>query len=76
MDECRKELKAGNIDAKANAVSKLCYVCHLVFYTNFRTSDAPALMHAHTSPRSESSHGLALAHGPPLTYHVIESRLR
>jgi hypothetical protein len=29
MDECRKELKAGNIDAKANAVSKLCYVCSL-----------------------------------------------
>lgn len=26
MDECRKELKSGNLDVKANAVSKLNYV--------------------------------------------------
>ena len=26
MDECRKELRQESMDAKANAVSKLCYV--------------------------------------------------
>lgn len=31
MDECRRELRTDSMDGKANAISKLCYVCRDVY---------------------------------------------